>query len=425
MPVAQGDLSFKRPTTSNDVAAQNGGRLTDTALPTAVFPDVTGAERDAGITRYRKVFFKNEAGIGVAPLKYSDATLSLLAGKVFLENISAADDYYMVKAGTPTDVQSGVGATGWAGTGYLEADVLAAVTTLQIRCEIAGSAGEIFQCTSADAINRTVVISEYANGTGNREFIVLDQTTGVSWGTGGDINLATLTFTSTPLMNAYTRSALTAPGYVTATSFSSTTIGCSTLAMVADEHIGRRVRIMSGTGAGQIRRIVDNNVTTIWVEHAWTTTPDGTSVFEVLKTYGCMCVGLGDVKCSYSGVVATTAGDGDFVAEGNLKLFPIGCRDDTWTCLFSSPTAYTISGSNHGQVAGSFNTSAVCRPQIGASYLFEINPAGWTGTWASGDTLVFNTISASKAFWIKEVVPDTANPHLANSIDIGATGDTV
>lgn len=418
MPVQNADLSLKQAAVNNNTTA-NGGRLTDTAIAASLFPDVTGAERTAGIPgRYRKVFFKNEAGIGTLPNKFSDNTLKLLSGKVYLENISASGDYYLLKAATPTDTQNDIVDSGWAGTGYLDANVSANATTLDIRCELNGSTGELFQNGGV------VCITDYNNGTGNREFVTLDNSNGVTWGGGGNANLATLTFTATPLQFSYNRNALAADR--TADIFSETTIGYTLDSLTPDAIIGRRVRIKSGTGAGQIRRIIDNSVTTITTEYAWTVTPDGTSVYEVLKTMGCMCVSVGDIITSYDNVVATTAGDGDFTPTGNLKLFPIGTRDDSWTLLFSSSTAFSITGDHYGVAGGGpFSKSSDAKPTNGSSFYFQVGTAGWSGTWTSGDTLEFDTVSSSKAVWLKEVVPAGIDPHAANSIDIGASGDTV
>jgi hypothetical protein len=48
-----------------------------------------------------------------------------------------------------------------------------------------------------------------------------------------------------------------------------------------DEEAGRLVRIIAGTGEGQVRRIVGNSDTTLTIEGAWDTTPDSTSRFII------------------------------------------------------------------------------------------------------------------------------------------------
>jgi len=44
------------------------------------------------------------------------------------------------------------------------------------------------------------------------------------------------------------------------------------------------VKIQSGTGAGQVRRITSNTSTTITVTNNWSVTPDNTSVYEIINT---------------------------------------------------------------------------------------------------------------------------------------------
>ena len=51
--------------------------------------------------------------------------------------------------------------------------------------------------------------------------------------------------------------------------------------MTPDAEIGNLVRVISGTGRGQVRRIVDNDATTLWIDTPWDTPPDSTSRFIV------------------------------------------------------------------------------------------------------------------------------------------------
>ena len=54
-----------------------------------------------------------------------------------------------------------------------------------------------------------------------------------------------------------------------------------TSGMGADDEIGRLVRIIAGTGRGQVRRIIGNTETTLTIEGTWDTLPDETSRFIV------------------------------------------------------------------------------------------------------------------------------------------------
>lgn len=86
-----------------------------------------------------------------------------------------------------------------------------------------------------------------------------------SWGTDGRL-------VSTPSNDVF------ATG--TATSATSTTLVNSAKNWTASQWINYQVRIVSGTGIGQVRSIISNTNTTLTV-NTWTTTPDATSVYEI------------------------------------------------------------------------------------------------------------------------------------------------
>ena len=51
--------------------------------------------------------------------------------------------------------------------------------------------------------------------------------------------------------------------------------------MTTDRYANYQVRITSGTGIGQRRRIVGNNATTMWISRKWDITPDATSQYAI------------------------------------------------------------------------------------------------------------------------------------------------
>jgi hypothetical protein len=111
-----------------------------------------------------------------------------------------------------------------------------------------------------------------------------------------------------------------------------------------------------------------------------------------------------DVVATVAGVTVTsTAGllDEDNVLGGN-----VGGIEQVWTCLFTSPTAFNITGDTVGAV-GSGTTGAGAAPNnasFGEPY-FTMQAAGFTGTWVAGDTIVFTTHPAAVPLWFKRVVP--------------------
>lgn len=65
----------------------------------------------------------------------------------------------------------------------------------------------------------------------------------------------------------------------TATAGAGTTLTCGSKAWPTNAWSNFEVRILSGTGAGQIRTVASNTGTVLTVSVAWTTNPDATSVF--------------------------------------------------------------------------------------------------------------------------------------------------
>jgi OmcA/MtrC family decaheme c-type cytochrome len=51
-----------------------------------------------------------------------------------------------------------------------------------------------------------------------------------------------------------------------------------------DEHAGREINIVAGTGSGQSREVLTNTVNTVTVSAFWDTTPDATSQYEIVST---------------------------------------------------------------------------------------------------------------------------------------------
>lgn len=78
-------------------------------------------------------------------------------------------------------------------------------------------------------------------------------------------------------------------------------------AMTVNAYAGKILRITSGTGSGQEKFIASNDLTTIYVEGLFETTPDGTSVFDVREVAPHVIVSNGtDTVFKYDGSTVTT-----------------------------------------------------------------------------------------------------------------------
>lgn len=391
MAITSADIKIKLPATVNDTAS-NGGRTSNTVV-SSFFPNITGAERLSGITRYRKAFLYNEQSLSL----FKD--LTLYNGQVYLQSFSPGEDYYRLKAGTASDVQSAAtGYTGWSGVGILASDITPGTTDFDVVSEAANG----FEDGS------TVIISD---GT-NTETLTL---TSKSW-----VSL-TASLVTSGVAYAYAR-------YYdskTATIYTDSTIG-SNLANYAVSYEAKLVHIVSGTGAGQYRRIASNTSTTLTVTFPFAVTPSSDSVYEIIKTYVSQPVALGDIVASSSAwTEVSTSGSYDEGAYP-LLLYPVGAVDQNWTLTFDNPaTTYSIAGSfGLGTVISNQSIAQDCKPINGTSYYFNIRALGWGGTWAPGETITFTTVGSYKSFWCKQIVAAVSASCGDNTMNIICTGDT-
>ena len=125
----------------------------------------------------------------------------------------------------------------------------------------------------------------------------------------------------------------------TATAGGASTLTNSAKTWTVNQWTNSQVRIVSGTGAGQIRTVASNTATVLTTSAAWTTAPDATSVYSI-------------------------EGNDDFVyymGSAAVTLFRYSISAGTWTTL--SP------------VAARFAAPAV---GMSAHWVFESSDAAWT-----------------------------------------------
>jgi hypothetical protein len=125
----------------------------------------------------------------------------------------------------------------------------------------------------------------------------------------------------------------------TATAGGASTLTNSAKTWTTNQWANSQVRIVSGTGAGQIRTIASNTGTVLTTSAAWTTNPDATSVYSI-------------------------EGNDDFIyymGSGAVTLFRYSISAGTWATL--SPTA-----------------ARAAAPAVGMSghWVWEATDAAWT-----------------------------------------------
>ncbi len=193
MSITSPELIWRRPAEVSNLST-NGGRMTAVAVASGVknniFPNVPQAERVSGSVTYRKLF------IHVA----NDDSLALIAPKVYVLAPTPGDDRVTLFAGNQTGTQAGItGSEQQYGAGILNANASLGATTCTVLVE-----------SAADAIFKsgmTVRISDRqtVDGVGNEQFLTLSANATYAG------NVATLTFTATPLAYNFTTAA---PTYV-------------------------------------------------------------------------------------------------------------------------------------------------------------------------------------------------------------------
>ena len=115
----------------------------------------------------------------------------------------------------------------------------------------------------------------------------------------------------------------------------------------------------------------------------------------------------GDIKCSVDTFLVTAAGTGAY----DDSTYPIICDnigtvEDAITLQFTDATHYTVTGSS-GIAYGSGDTATDFIPMNGdfSKPYFTLLAAGFSGTFAAGDTITWNIHPAAFAYWLRRTVP--------------------
>lgn len=135
------------------------------------------------------------------------------------------------------------------------------------------------------------------------------------------------------------------------------------------------------------------------------------------------CLVAGDILCSVSNW-AETSSAGTF----DETTYPVDCDnlgtvEQTWTLTFSSATAFTVVGDTVGSV-GSGTTSSDFAPSnpVASKPYFTLDVSGFGGTWASGDTIVFQTHPAGYPLYLDWIIPSGSDPVSSNRFTLVTYG---
>lgn len=102
-----------------------------------------------------------------------------------------------------------------------------------------------------------------------------------------------------------------------------------------------------------------------------------------------------------------------------------GAITERWLLLFTSNTAFTLSGEEVGQIitGDTSTTLAPVNPATGVPY-FTLAASGWGGGWAAGNVLRFNTVGAGFPLWVSRTVMQSPSaPPGTDQLTISIRGD--
>lgn len=134
-----------------------------------------------------------------------------------------------------------------------------------------------------------------------------------------------------------------------------------------------------------------------------------------------------DMSTAVESFVDTTAGSGVFNDVANPVVVPnqSGVQQNWTLTVDAGGTTMTVVGDIVGNL-GNFSIGSdisPANPDWIAPY-FTLPAAGFSGTWAAGDTITFTTVPNALPLWIKQIVPAGANDLSNNLFSIGTDGES-
>ncbi len=136
----------------------------------------------------------------------------------------------------------------------------------------------------------------------------------------------------------------------------------------------------------------------------------------------------GDIEVNYDNLVVITAGDGTYDdTTYPLIMDAIGTINQEITITFTGASSFTVTSNVSGVTlpGGSISADyAPSNPDVSKPY-FTIDKDGWTGTWANGDTLIFETMPAAIAIWQKRVIPSACESLVGNRTTVVFSGESI
>jgi hypothetical protein len=469
------DIKYRKSVQQTDIAT-NGGRMGTVRIISgarhALFPRVTKSQRALGLQRWRKAFWCNE----------NADDESAYGALVFLYRPTNADDRVYLAKGTQRDVQSEFNRDDypygrvWMGAGALETALLGGESEVELAMEDDDyqfpQGGYLYLSNNtqvSQTIDAGVKIGDsvaYSSGSWSKIPADADITYPKGWCVGenevltidGDTHEEFLKIAD----NQYEDEVIGAgDGSDTDPELDTLLHPTNGICRQPDwlpvvkatcGGVERTVNVAAdGSCSGYCSAGALNMATGVWTtDIVWTTAPDnGTDITITYAenawswsgnvatvelddtvanaysadntTFGAGCVHEDEVACSFDNWVETSSAGTYDEDTYPLDLYNDGTVEETWTLTFSSGSAFTVTGAHYGSlgagnITGDFEP---LNPVTGQPY-FTLASAGWGGTWANGDTVVFQTHPATVPLLLENFVPAGTEVEPNNLLPIGS-----
>lgn len=482
MAVTASDIKLRKSVVQTDTDA-NGGRKGTvevvSSLKHALFPRVTKSQREAGLVRYRKMFFCNENA--------NDE--SAYGALIYLLRPTIAGDQFHLAKGTQRDTQSNFArrddidtyastrfARVWMGCGSLETALSGGEASVSLTMESDDfqfpNNGYLYlsnNTMTAQTIDADVVIGdsvEYSDGSWSKIANTTDLTYPKGWCVDTDAVLTMQADINEEFLqiakNEYLAEVIgTGDGTATTPTLSALTNATNGICRQPDllpvvtatcGGTERTVNVAADgscsgyCSAGQLN-MADGTWTT---DIDWDTAPDnGTDItidyceraFSYVgsvctvelsgtvtnaysadgSTFGCGCIHSEEVTCELSEWTETSTNGTYDETTNPVQMYNDGTVEDDWVLTFSNASDFAVSGAYYGTIgSGSINSDfSPDNPDTGQPYM-TIPSAGWGGSWENGDTIEFTTSPAAVPIVLEQEVPAGTAAENINPVPLGA-----
>jgi len=225
----------------------------------------------------------------------------------------------------------------------------------------------------------------------------------------------TLTWTTAGTVTATSRYLILGFDAGTATSGASNTITDTTKSWAVNRWSNYAVRILSGTGAGQIRPIASNTSTALTIVGSWVTNPDSTSIYTIQGDPDKAYIQLGGIAgmaiYNIDSLVTSFGRQQDFGIARNASATVAGHQPIAISTLANATTTATVTTTHphqfrvgelvtvRGATDGNFNVTNVAIATVPSATTFTYTMAGTPAATTISGTQSTTTLTDFSKNW--------------------------